>query len=77
MDYQALANLLFPDVTDTPEALEERFPCRSLPEGAAVSAEPGIYIPGKFGVRIEDMICITPDGCDNLTEFTKELIILD
>ena len=37
MDYQALANLLFPDVTDTPEALEERFPCRSLPEGAVVT----------------------------------------
>ena len=37
MDYQALANLLFPNVTDAPEALEERFPLRQLPEGAVVT----------------------------------------
>ena len=37
MDYQALANLLFPNVTDTPEMLEERFPQRELPEGAVVT----------------------------------------
>ena len=37
MDYQALAQLLFPNVTDTPESLEERFPCRTLPEGAVVT----------------------------------------
>ena len=37
MDYQALAQLLFPHVSDTPESLEERFPCRELPEGAVVT----------------------------------------
>ena len=37
MDYQALASLLFPQVTDTPESLEERFPVRELPEGAVVT----------------------------------------
>ncbi len=37
MDYQALSELLFPDVTDTPEMLEERFPPRNLPEGAVVT----------------------------------------
>ena len=37
MDHLALANLLFPDVTDTPESLEERFPVRQLPEGAVVT----------------------------------------
>ena len=37
MDYQALADLLFPNVTDTPDALEERFPLRRLPEGAVVT----------------------------------------
>ena len=37
MDYQALADLLFPNITDTPEALEERFPERKLPEGAVVT----------------------------------------
>ena len=37
MDYQALAQLLFPNVTETPEELEARFPARELPEGAVVS----------------------------------------
>ena len=37
MDYQALAQLLFPDVTDTPEMLEERFPLRTAPEGAVIT----------------------------------------
>ena len=37
MDYQALAELLFPDVTATPEELEARFPQRNLPEGAVVT----------------------------------------
>ena len=37
MDYQALANLLFPDVTETPEQLEEKYPLRALPEGAVVT----------------------------------------
>ena len=37
MDYKALANLLFPDVTDTPEMLEEKYPLRNLPEGAVVT----------------------------------------
>ena len=37
MDHQALAELLFPDVTSTPEELEQRFPARNLPEGAVVT----------------------------------------
>jgi len=37
MDYQALADFLFPNVTDTPEALEERFPLRNVSEGAVVT----------------------------------------
>ena len=37
MDYQALADLLFPNVTDTPESLEARFPLRNVPEGAVVT----------------------------------------
>ncbi len=37
MDYQALADLLFPHVTDTPESLEERFPLRNAPEGAVIT----------------------------------------
>ena len=37
MDYQALADLLFPQVTDTPDMLEERFPLRNAPEGAVIT----------------------------------------
>lgn len=47
-----------------------------MPEGAVISAEPGIYIPGKFGVRIEDMLYLTPQGNVNLTKAPKQLIIL-
>ena len=39
MDYQALAELLFPDVTETAEEVEARFPKRNLPEGAVVSRD--------------------------------------
>ena len=38
--------------------------------------EPGIYLPGRFGVRIEDMILITEDGCESLAKSPKELIEL-
>ena len=47
-----------------------------LPAGAIITAEPGIYIPGKFGVRIEDMIYITGTGCVNLTRAPKELLVI-
>ena len=47
-----------------------------LPVGAICSAEPGIYLPGEFGVRIEDVVIVTADGCKNITKSPKELIIL-
>ena len=47
-----------------------------LQPGMCLSVEPGIYLPGKFGVRIEDTICITEDGYENFTASPKELIIL-
>lgn len=47
-----------------------------MPCGAVISAEPGIYIPGQMGVRIEDMLLLTEEGCRNLTLAKKELLIL-
>ncbi len=49
---------------------------KALEKGNIVTVEPGIYLPGEFGVRIEDMVLVTEDGCRNLTECPKELIIL-
>ena len=48
-----------------------------LCEGNVITAEPGIYIPNKFGVRIEDMLLITADGCENLTSTPKELTVIN
>lgn len=48
-----------------------------MPCGAVVSAEPGIYLPGKFGVRIEDVIIIGENGCEDITKSPKQLIIVN
>ncbi len=47
-----------------------------MEENMVSSAEPGIYLPGKFGVRIEDVVVFKADGCVNLTKSPKELIII-
>ena len=39
-----------------------------------ITVEPGIYIPGQFGVRIEDLVVVTEDGYRNLTGSDKKLI---
>ncbi len=44
-----------------------------LKEGMAFTVEPGIYLPGKFGVRIEDDIVVTKDGFEDLTKLSKSL----
>ena len=45
-----------------------------LEPGNVVSVEPGIYLPGDAGVRIEDLVLVTDEGSERLTQFTKELI---
>ncbi len=47
---------------------------RKLTKGDIVTVEPGIYLAGKYGCRIEDMVYITADGARNLTDCEKELI---
>lgn len=49
---------------------------KPMPAGAVISAEPGIYLPGQLGVRIEDVIYLTEEGSVNLTKAPKELLIL-
>jgi Xaa-Pro dipeptidase len=59
----------FPDVSSINEM--------ELQEGMVFSVEPGIYIPGKYGVRIEDLVLVTKDGCEVLNKFPKELMIIE
>lgn len=47
-----------------------------MPAGAVCSAEPGIYIPGRFGVRIEDVMVIRDTGAEIITRAPKELLVL-
>ena len=48
-----------------------------LKPGMSMTVEPGIYLPGKFGVRIEDLVIIEQSGVSNLAlEAPKQLIIL-
>ena len=49
----------------------------ALIEGNTVTIEPGVYLPGRFGVRIEDLVAITADGPEVLTAFPKELVTVE
>ena len=59
----------FPDVSAASEAI-------ALP-GMCFSVEPGIYLPGKFGVRIEDLVAVTEDGCETLNHAPRDLVEID
>lgn len=58
----------FPDVSSVNDMIVE--------VGMIFSIEPGIYIPGKCGVRIEDLIVVTDNGCEVLNKYNKELQII-
>lgn len=58
----------FPDVGCNSEIIAK--------EGMIFSIEPGIYLPGKCGVRIEDLVLVTKDGCEVLNKYSKDMKIL-
>jgi Xaa-Pro aminopeptidase len=49
---------------------------QKLEAGMVITIEPGAYVPGKWGVRIEDVVVVTPSGCEVLTPTDKELVII-
>lgn len=48
-----------------------------LEEGMVITVEPGVYIPGEFGVRIEDLLLVKKDGCEILSSVPKDLMIVE
>jgi Xaa-Pro aminopeptidase len=47
-----------------------------LQPGMVITIEPGVYLPGKWGVRIEDMVVVTGNGCEILASTSNELITI-
>jgi len=62
------------DIHESPNASSKE--TRPMPAGAVISAEPGVYLPGRFGVRIEDVLILKEGGCEDITRSPKDLIVL-
>ena len=58
----------FPDVSATSEVIAK--------PGMIFSVEPGIYLPSKFGVRVEDLVVVTENGCETLNAAPRDMVIL-
>lgn len=50
--------------------------CLPVQENMCFSIEPGIYLPGRFGVRIEDLVVVTKDGCSLMSHAEKGLVVI-
>ena len=48
----------------------------TLAAGNVVTVEPGLYLPGVGGCRIEDLVAVTEDGCEIISSFTKEMLVV-
>jgi Xaa-Pro aminopeptidase len=64
------------DIHEAP-TLSPRVENQRLESGNVITIEPGIYLPESFGVRIEDLVVVTDEGCDVLTSVTKQLTVVD
>lgn len=62
------------EVHEDPPRLNRTAPSQPLEAGMVHSVEPGVYLPGWGGVRIEDLVQVTEDGCRILTQSSKELL---
>jgi Xaa-Pro aminopeptidase len=62
------------DIHEWPRLARER--TEVLQAGMVVTIEPGIYLPGEWGIRIEDTVLVTDDGCEILTRSSKDLTVL-
>jgi Xaa-Pro aminopeptidase len=60
------------DVHEAPKLSTES--TNVLEPGNVVTVEPGVYLEGRFGVRIEDNVVVRTDGIENLTGLTKDLV---
>lgn len=58
----------FPDVSSASDIV--------CTPGMVFSVEPGVYLPGRFGVRVEDLVAVTQDGCETLNRLSKDLTVL-
>lgn len=70
----SLGHSLGLEIHESPNAAATEL--NQLPQGVTISVEPGIYLPEKFGVRIEDVVILTESGCENITGSQKTLITL-
>ncbi|MDR2504882.1 MAG: Xaa-Pro peptidase family protein [Oscillospiraceae bacterium] len=64
------------EIHENPRFSQSMEDSRTVSAGMLMTVEPGIYIPGKWGVRIEDTVLVTKNGSKRLTHTTKELIVL-
>ncbi len=65
------------EVHEGPRLTQSAEESERLEDRSVVTVEPGVYLPGELGVRIEDLVVVGADGPEVLTPFTKSLVTLD